>query len=264
MLNDKVYENESLMCIQLGAFGFLSSNEVKQKGVLNAGLLDVAFALEWIQKHASKFGGDPKKVTITGESAGGSVVMLLGIAQNGKLGKSVAKGIAASPWLPSQYDYNHATPTARFNAFASSVGCASSNAVLDCLRSKDSLALQQASNAISTTGTYATWAFIPVTDGSFITSRPSSALKGKKLNGENILAANNANEGALFVLPTIQTLDDLKAWLQLDFPTLNSADIQKILEAYPSTDSPVDPNALKFATDGLNNPTAINVSQVAT
>ena len=80
--------------MQLGAFGFLSSNEVKQKGVLNAGLLDVEFALEWIQKHAAKFGGDPKKVTITGESAGGSVVMLLGIAQNGKLGKSLYRNVS--------------------------------------------------------------------------------------------------------------------------------------------------------------------------
>ncbi|KAH7117916.1 Alpha/Beta hydrolase protein [Dendryphion nanum] len=249
---------------RLGAFGFLSSDEVKQQGALNAGLLDTELALKWVQTHASKFGGDPRKVTISGESAGGGAVMLFGIARDGRLGDSLYRnGIAASPWLPVQYDYNHATPTAHFRDFASKVGCGNASVVLDCLRKVDSLSLQQASNSISTGGTYATWAFLPVTDGSFITNRPSIALKSKKLNGKAILAANNANEGALFVLPNINTLDDLKTWLHLDFPALTPTEIQKILDAYPSTDSPVDPTTPRFATNGLDSPTAVNMSQVA-
>lgn len=73
---------------QLGAFGFLSSSEVKAQGVPNAGILDMAFALQWVQKHIAKFGGDKTKVTISGESAGGGAVMLLGIADNGTWGTS--------------------------------------------------------------------------------------------------------------------------------------------------------------------------------
>ena len=56
---------------------------------MNAAILDVAFALEFIQEHIRKFGGDPRKVTITGESAGGGAVMLLAIANNGTLGTSL-------------------------------------------------------------------------------------------------------------------------------------------------------------------------------
>jgi carboxylesterase type B len=84
------------------------------------------------------------------------------------------------------------------------------------------------------------------------------------VNGEAILVGNNANEGALFVLPTIITLDDLKAWLHLEFPAFVKGDVQKVLDTYPSTDGPVNPTAPKFATNGLTSPTAVNVSQVAT
>lgn len=57
---------------RLGAFGFLSSDEVYRKGVANAGILDQHFALQWVQNYAHLFNGDPTKVTISGESAGGT------------------------------------------------------------------------------------------------------------------------------------------------------------------------------------------------
>jgi carboxylesterase type B len=51
------------------------------------------FALEWIQKYIALFGGDAKKVTISGESAGAGAVMLLGIAKDGKLGTSLFRNV---------------------------------------------------------------------------------------------------------------------------------------------------------------------------
>lgn len=65
---------EYLEMLQLGAFGFLSSDEVARRGALNAGLLDQQFALEWIQQHIEKFGGDSSRVTISGLSAGAGSV----------------------------------------------------------------------------------------------------------------------------------------------------------------------------------------------
>ena len=62
--------------MQLGAFGFLSSDEVYRKGVPNAGLLDQQLALQWVQQYIHLFGGDRTRVTIFGESAGGGSVML--------------------------------------------------------------------------------------------------------------------------------------------------------------------------------------------
>ncbi|GAB1317112.1 Carboxylic ester hydrolase [Madurella fahalii] len=250
---------------RLGAFGFLSSAEVKSKGVVNAGLLDQAFAIDWVQRHISKFGGDATKVTIAGESAGAGSVMLHAMAAQGTLGSSAwQNGIAASPYDPGQYNYDDVRPTQRYYDFASKAGCGSSGAVFNCLVSKDSLTLQYASSNVSSSGTYATWAFLPVTDGTFITSLPSVQLNQRRVNGRRILVANNANEGPLFVPVTIATLDDLITWLHLEFPNLSDAQIQQIIDAYPSSNASTDHNALKMETNGYGPPYALNVSQVAT
>ncbi|RJE26204.1 Carboxylesterase [Aspergillus sclerotialis] len=60
---------------RLGAFGFLTSEELRKAGYkANNGLRDQRVALQWIQKHIQDFGGDPENVTLTGMSAGGASV----------------------------------------------------------------------------------------------------------------------------------------------------------------------------------------------
>lgn len=54
---------------RLGALGFT--------GTTNAGLADQIAALEWVRDHIAAFGGDPARVTLFGESAGGTSVVAL-------------------------------------------------------------------------------------------------------------------------------------------------------------------------------------------
>ncbi|GAA2030367.1 carboxylesterase family protein [Agromyces tropicus] len=60
----------------------------------NRGVLDWLLALEWVRDNASSFGGDPARVTIAGQSAGGGAVLTL-------LGMPRAQGLFGRVWASS-------------------------------------------------------------------------------------------------------------------------------------------------------------------
>ena len=65
---------------RLNVFGHLYLDEIAGKefaGSGNAGMLDIVLALKWVRDNIEKFGGDPDRVTIFGESGGGRKVCLM-------------------------------------------------------------------------------------------------------------------------------------------------------------------------------------------
>ena len=66
---------------RVGVLGFYAHPELSAESAQhvsgNYGLLDMIAGLQWIQKNIAAFGGDPKRVTIFGESAGGIAVSML-------------------------------------------------------------------------------------------------------------------------------------------------------------------------------------------
>ncbi|KAH6625111.1 acetylcholinesterase precursor [Boeremia exigua] len=256
---------------RLGAFGFLASDELVRNGVANAGLLDQNFALQWVQEYISNFGGDPSSVTISGVSAGGGSVMLQDMAYGGSLGESLFRSsIAASPYLPKQYAFNHWVPTQSYYAFAEAAGCpvgayrSANETIFDCLVSRDTATLSNASAEVSTTGTFGTWGFLPVTDGVFVQDVPSRQLLDKRLNGRSLLVGNNANEGPLFTPQNITSESDFLEWLGNVLPELQEDDIAKVLDYYPSISSVDRSSSDLFATSGYAEPSALGQSSIAT
>lgn len=157
---------------RLNAFGFLPGVEVAASPTsdLNNGLLDQQAALKWTQKYISKFGGDPNKVTIWGQSAGGGGVLAHVIANGGKTSPPLfSRALASSPFWPKQYRYNSVEAQYIYNNFTSLANCTGPNS-LACLKKADLQVLRDASLAVSKLHAYTTstntWA--PVTDGIFI------------------------------------------------------------------------------------------------
>eukprot|EP00040_Diaphanoeca_grandis_P029707 m.174462 g.174462 ORF g.174462 m.174462 type:complete len:606 (-) comp31769_c0_seq1:64-1881(-) len=68
---------------RLGVAGFLAldvlaTRDTRGSGLVgNYGLLDVIKSLEWVQNNIRNFGGDPRRVTVMGQSSGGSLVFAL-------------------------------------------------------------------------------------------------------------------------------------------------------------------------------------------
>ncbi|KAJ6451953.1 Alpha/Beta hydrolase protein [Mycena sanguinolenta] len=226
---------------RLGLFGFLAGQQVKDDGVLNAGLLDQEFALRWVNKNVRYFSsqdGDPDKVSIWGESAGAGSVLQHVIAHNGQTTPQLFRAaITSSTYLPSQYWYNDSIPQNLFNNISAQAGCGDVDA-LDCLRTVDTARLQEINENIILAGLYGTTTFGPVLDGSFITQSPTAALEQGLINGEILLSVTNAHEGTLFVN---QSADyDVAQYAQQLYPLFGAEEGKAVAAVYQSLGSPQD------------------------
>lgn len=187
----------------MNAFGFLPGSEIAASltSDLNPGLLDQQAVLNWTRKYIRHFGGDPKNVTIWGQSAGGGSVIAQVIANGGKTHPPLfSKALASSPFWPKVYKYNAPEAQDIYDSFANLTGCAGENS-LACLKAADVQTLRAASLNISgshlyTTSTY-TWA--PVIDGKFISQSLSQATINGTVNIDFGFGMYDTHEGSFYL-----------------------------------------------------------------
>ena len=196
---------------KLGVFGFISSEDIKQYGQLNAGLLDMELSLKWVKTYARLFGGDVDQVTIAGESAGGGAVMLFTMLYGGTIGDSLfSQGIAASPYLPRQHNYDDHTPATFYKELLNSTDCdsgSSKRSRFDCLVELDAVTLSAAGSMIDGIDADFTRGFAPVTDGVIIQDIPSRQLYPGRVNGRRMLAGVSEVQYALNLLKKANMLE---------------------------------------------------------
>ncbi|WP_128430572.1 carboxylesterase/lipase family protein [Streptomyces cyaneus] len=172
---------------RLGAMGFLATagldGEAPDRVSGNFGMLDQQAALRWVRANIDPFGGDPGRVTIAGESAGGRSVCT-------QLASPKAKGLFRAGIIQSgAYDdcaaRTHETAVAQGAAFAQQLGCAD----LACLRAKPAAEILAAQGAFD-------WG--PVTGGAFLPRQPQEAFAQGAAAGVPVMNGANQDEGRLF------------------------------------------------------------------
>ncbi|KAJ7703523.1 Alpha/Beta hydrolase protein [Mycena rosella] len=217
---------------RLGLFGFLAGAAMKKKGALNAGLRDQEFALRWVNQHISKFGGDPSKVTIWGESAGAGSVLQHVVANGGRTTPQLFRGaITSSLFVPSQYNYDDRIPELVYSEVVAQSNCTGAADSIACLRAADVDALENANVNINGDAFFGTVALVPVVDGQFIAQRPTLSLAQGKINGKALLSVTNAFEGTIFVNSTEATANATRYALDL-YPKFGPAQADRVGALY--------------------------------
>lgn len=234
---------------RVNAFGFLPGREIGDDphSDLNPGLLDQQAALQWTHNYISHFGGDPKNVSIWGQSAGAGSVVAQVIANGGRTEPRLfTKALASSPFWPKTYRYDAPQAQDIYDRLAQLTGCAGRDS-LKCLKSVDVQTIRNASLDIGASHTYNTssYTWAPVIDGQFLREPLSKATGRGAVNIDYGFGMYNLHEGQNFIPPGLQnstgsgsppfnsSLASFENWLRGYLPGFPGRDLAEVKRLYP-------------------------------
>ncbi|KAH8084353.1 carboxylesterase [Cristinia sonorae] len=219
---------------RLSLFGYPHAAEIAEAGeTQNFGLLDTRAAVEWVHENIRKFGGDPTKITLGGESVGAEMTnqYLTAFAKDPIIRGAIMQSSDTSQPMWPLND--------QISKIARNFSCPTGHGQLDCLRKQSGVDLQK---VLLATGTQ----FQPVTDNITIFKDFVKLTKEGRTARIPLLVGTNKDEGTLIVEgePTAY-LSDIVAYSKsnnLNFPFANLSTLESLYPV-PSSAFPTAFNA---------------------
>jgi para-nitrobenzyl esterase len=195
---------------RLGVFGFFSHPGLAAEGSVsgNQGLSDQQAALKWVRDNIEAFGGDPKNVTLFGESAGSqdTCLQVVSPGANGLFHRAMSESGGCTTFRKTK-----AAAEQQVAAFSDAVGCSGVHDELACLRGKTVKELLVAApvdgvpdgglpGGSQFSGGTARWDFNPVVDGTVIPDQPRTLAEAGTFAKVPYVLGSNFEEGKLFML----------------------------------------------------------------
>ena len=223
---------------RIGALGFLPSKVTFEEGIVNIGLHDQKFLLQWVQDNIEQFGGDKNDVTIFGLSAGahsiGHHIMNYKEGVSPLFHKAILE--SGAPTSRAVHPYAASIHEEQFSLFVAEAGCSNvpEQEITSCLRSKPEEVITTAQTTVfDTYNPSLRWAFQPVLDHDLIHSRPIDAWRSGKWDRVPIMTGHTTNEGTMYVPPALSTSEGFTDFFHTLLPHYSSEDLKTINELYP-------------------------------
>ncbi|EGE00060.1 lipase [Trichophyton tonsurans CBS 112818] len=242
---------------RVGGFGFMPGADVKKDGSANLGLLDQRLGLQWVADNIAKFGGDPEKVTIWGESAGAISVydqMVLYDGDNTYKGKPLFRAAIMNSGSVIPADpVDCPKGEVVYNKVVEEAGCSKATDKLECLRSVDYTTFLNAAGSVPGIFSYDSVAlsYLPRPDGKALTASPDILGRRGLIAKVPFIIGDQEDEGTLFALvqKNITTTDHLVDYFsKYFFHGATKEQLRALVDTYPDDPAAGSP----FRTGNLN------------
>ncbi|KAK7031810.1 carboxylic ester hydrolase [Favolaschia claudopus] len=222
---------------RLSVFGWLMGKEAAAAGLNNLGMRDQIFALEWVERYIHLFSGDPKRVTLGGQSAGSISAAFLTM-DNAQNSNTLFRGV----WLesgPPNHIPRQTDDQSIYDFVVSSTNCADADDTIECLQHVPYDTLMTAVNNTADFLAYRSLNLVwtPRIDGELILKSPWLAVQEGAYAKIPIVGGVCEDEGTIFALSSLNITTDAEflGYVHSNFfPETSSDELAEIARLYPS------------------------------
>ncbi|XP_037278628.2 acetylcholinesterase-1 [Rhipicephalus microplus] len=238
---------------RLNVFGFLSSDTDELAG--NWGIWDQNLLLKWVQRNIGFFGGDPKQVTLLGQSAGAISAALHSVSP---YGEGLFKRMIMLSGSPINVVFTIASKGVDIvMSLARHVNCVGwrpreLSEVMDCLRKVDKEDFLRLLNGVDPRKTI----YAPVSGDPYVPNDCSYLSTWRnKIRSTEVMIGTMKDEGSLFMDIAFRLAPFVRSYIDIDHRTTATAIISALLkipggsakevtEAYFPNDHPGDKESI--------------------